>query len=171
MSRPKVPKISLKAVERKRAELNSQRTLLHRTLRDAPSIEDALDVIRALNAALYPPRKEADWGRELRIFIEKCTDFGGEAPHEFRAVDGARSALLSASISLGFREGNRRAAPLIGSYRSDHDGAAGIVSSEQITNTLAPDDRAMGDGGCAIVGVAGDGPWRPTNACRRRPKC
>ena len=62
MSRPEVPKISLKAVERKRAELNSQRTLLHRTLRDAPSIEDALDVIRALNAALYPPRKEADGG-------------------------------------------------------------------------------------------------------------
>ena len=58
MSRTEVPKISLKAVERKRAELDSQRVLLQRTLRDAPSIEDALDVFRALNAALYPPRKK-----------------------------------------------------------------------------------------------------------------
>jgi hypothetical protein len=54
-----VPKISLKAIERKRAELDSQRGLLHSALRDAPSIEDALDVFRALNAALYPPGKKA----------------------------------------------------------------------------------------------------------------
>ena len=59
MSRPEVPKISLKAVERKRAELELQRVLLQRTLREAPSIEDTLDVFRALNAALYPPGKKA----------------------------------------------------------------------------------------------------------------
>lgn len=58
MSRREVPKISLKAVERKRVELDSQRALLQRTLRDAPSIEDAMDVFRALNVALYPPRRE-----------------------------------------------------------------------------------------------------------------
>jgi hypothetical protein len=54
-----VPKISLKAVERKRGELDSQRALLHRTLRDTPSIENMLDVFRALDAVLHPPRKNA----------------------------------------------------------------------------------------------------------------
>ena len=58
MSRPEVPKISLKAVERKRSELDSQRALLQRTLRDAPNIEEAMDVFRALNAVLYPLRKK-----------------------------------------------------------------------------------------------------------------
>jgi len=59
MSLPEAPKISLKAVDRKRTEFDSQRALLQRTLRDAPSIEDALDVFRALNAALHQPRKKA----------------------------------------------------------------------------------------------------------------
>jgi len=58
MSRPEVPKISLKAVERKRSELDSQRALLQRTLRDAPSIEEAMNVFRALDSVLYPPRKK-----------------------------------------------------------------------------------------------------------------
>jgi hypothetical protein len=60
MSRLVVPKISLEAVERKRVELNSQRALLQRALRDSPSIEDALQVFRALQAMLHPPRKNAD---------------------------------------------------------------------------------------------------------------
>ena len=54
-----VPKISLQAVERKRAELDSQRALLQRALRDAPDVEEAMDVFRALQAALHPPPKNA----------------------------------------------------------------------------------------------------------------
>jgi hypothetical protein len=59
MSRPEVPKISLRAVERKRGELDSQRALLHRTLREAPSIEEMMDVFRALETTLHSPRKNA----------------------------------------------------------------------------------------------------------------
>jgi hypothetical protein len=59
MSRPEVPKISLRAVARKRDELDSQRALLHRTLREAPSIEAMMDVFRALETTLHPPRKNA----------------------------------------------------------------------------------------------------------------
>lgn len=59
MSRPEEPKISIRAVERRRAELNSQRALLHRTLRDAPSMDDVMDVFRALEAMLQPaPNKK-----------------------------------------------------------------------------------------------------------------
>jgi hypothetical protein len=58
MSRPEVRKISIRAVERRRAELDSQSALLHRTLRDAPSIEEMMDVFRALDATLYSPRKK-----------------------------------------------------------------------------------------------------------------
>jgi hypothetical protein len=60
MSRLVVPKISLEAVEGKRVELDSQRALLQRALRDSPSIEEALQVFRALQAMLHPPRKNAD---------------------------------------------------------------------------------------------------------------
>jgi len=59
MSRPDGTKIPLKAVDRRRVELNSQRGLLHRTLRDAPSIEEVMDVFAALQATLHPPRKNA----------------------------------------------------------------------------------------------------------------
>ena len=59
MSRPEVPKISIKAVERRRPELDSQRARLQRTLRDAPSIEEMMDVFRALDVTLHPPRKKA----------------------------------------------------------------------------------------------------------------
>ena len=54
----KVRKTSIRAVERRRLELDSQRALLHRTLREAPSIEDAMDVFRALQLTLDPPRKK-----------------------------------------------------------------------------------------------------------------
>jgi hypothetical protein len=57
MSRPEVRKISIRAVERRRPELNSQRALLQRTLRDAPSIADAMEVFAALQLMLHPPRK------------------------------------------------------------------------------------------------------------------
>jgi hypothetical protein len=59
MSRPKVSKLSIRAVERRRVELEPQRALLHRTLRDAPSIQEMLDVFRALDVTLHPPRKRA----------------------------------------------------------------------------------------------------------------
>jgi hypothetical protein len=58
MSRPEMRKISIRAVERRRLELDSQRALLHRTLRDARSIEDAMDVFRELQLTLHPPRKK-----------------------------------------------------------------------------------------------------------------
>lgn len=58
MPRQEIPKISLKAVERQRFELDSQRALLQRTLREAPSIEEAMDVFRALQLMLYPSRKK-----------------------------------------------------------------------------------------------------------------
>ena len=58
MSRLEVRKISLKALERQRLELNSQRALLQRTLRDAPSIEEVMDVFAALQLMLHPPRKK-----------------------------------------------------------------------------------------------------------------
>jgi hypothetical protein len=59
MSRPEVPKISLKAVQRKRDELDWQRALLHRTLLEAPNIEEMMDVFRALETTLHSPPKNA----------------------------------------------------------------------------------------------------------------
>lgn len=58
MSRQDVAKISTKNVERKRVELNSQRALLQRTLRDVASIDDAMDMFLALQLMLYPPGKK-----------------------------------------------------------------------------------------------------------------
>jgi len=58
MSRSEVSKISIRAVERRHVELDAQRALLHRTLRDAP-IEEMMDVFRALDLTLHPPRKKA----------------------------------------------------------------------------------------------------------------
>lgn len=58
MPHPEVRKISVRAMARQRIELDSQRALLHRTLRDAPSIDDAMDVFRALQLALHPPREK-----------------------------------------------------------------------------------------------------------------
>jgi len=52
-----VRNISTRAVKRRRTELDPQRTLLHRTLRDAASIKDAMDVLRAPERTLHPPRK------------------------------------------------------------------------------------------------------------------
>lgn len=59
MPRPEVPKISLTALELRRVELDTQRALLHRTLRDAPSIEEIMEVFRALETTLHSPRKNA----------------------------------------------------------------------------------------------------------------
>jgi len=54
-----VRNISTRAVKRGRTDLDSQRALLHRTLRDAASIEDAMDVLGTPERTLHPPRKSS----------------------------------------------------------------------------------------------------------------
>jgi len=60
MSRSEARNISTRAFERRRAELDSHRAPLHRTLRAAPGIDDAIDVFRMLERTRHMPPKSGD---------------------------------------------------------------------------------------------------------------
>jgi len=55
-----VRNISTRAFERRRAELDSHRAPLHRTLRAAPGIDDAIDVFHMLERTRHMPPKSGD---------------------------------------------------------------------------------------------------------------
>jgi len=60
MSRSEVRNISTRAFERRRAELDSHRAPLRRTLRDAPAIDDAIDVFGTRERTRHSPPKSGD---------------------------------------------------------------------------------------------------------------
>jgi hypothetical protein len=108
MSRPQVPKVSLKAVERKRHEVDSQRALLHRTLRDAPSIEDALvSTTKALDGSRITTMRSTTRSSTLTGFCSKrldCVSGEGSVPATRTAplLIPHRGWLLSALLALPY---------------------------------------------------------------------
>ena len=115
MSRSEVSKISIRAVERRRAELDSQRALLHRTLRDrndgrvpgagfdaaSAAQESSVNVqlirleLRARSENLHVrsvPSQRAVEKVRSQISKRRSTNFGNRRPHGFWTWVGERSA-------------------------------------------------------------------------------